>query len=104
MVRIFQLTLVAFFSLVLATSCMSDKKIIYLQGADTIYAVPQGIAQAFELTIEPDDELAISVSSKNSELIAPFNTNTLIGSGTGASQTIFSLIRMVILSSLSLVQ
>ena len=87
MVRIFQLTLVAFFSLVLATSCMSDKKIIYLQGADTIYAVPQGIAQAFELTIEPDDELAISVSSKNSELIAPFNTNTLIGSGTGASQT-----------------
>jgi len=67
------------------TSCISDKKIIYLQGADSLYATPQRIAQEFELTIQPDDELAISVASKNKELINPFNNNTLIGDGTGGS-------------------
>ncbi len=65
------------------SSCISTKKIVYMQGADTLYAVPQQITQAFELEIQPDDELAISVASKNSKLIAPFNNNTLIGSGGG---------------------
>ena len=65
------------------TGCISDKHIIYLQGADTVYGVPQEIAQAFELKIQSDDQLAISVTSKDHELIAPFNNNTLIGSGGG---------------------
>lgn len=65
------------------SSCISTKKIVYMQGADTLYAVPQQITQAFELEIQPDDELAISVATKNSKLIAPFNNNTLIGSGGG---------------------
>ena len=69
------------------TSCMSEKKIVYLQGADTLYAVPQAITQAFELEIQPDDELAISVSSKSPELIQRFNTNTMIGSGTGVGSS-----------------
>lgn len=65
------------------TGCISDKHIIYLQGADTVYVVPQEIAQAFELKIQRDDQIAISVASKDPELIAPFNNNTLIGSGGG---------------------
>ena len=67
------------------TSCLSEKKIAYLQGADTLYAVPQQIQQAFELEIQPDDELAVAVTSKDMELIQRFNNNTLIGSGTGGS-------------------
>ena len=63
------------------TSCMSDKEIVYLQGADQVYAMPKEIQQAFELKIQPDDQLAISVSSQDRELIEPFNNNTLIGSG-----------------------
>lgn len=63
------------------TSCMSDKEIVYLQGAEQVYAMPQEIQQAFELKIQPDDQLAISVSSQDRELIEPFNNNTLIGSG-----------------------
>lgn len=69
------------------SSCISEEKIIYLQGAEGQYAVPQQIQQAFELQIQPDDELAISVSSKSPELIAKFNTTTLIGSGTSSSVT-----------------
>ena len=67
------------------TSCMSEKKIVYLQGADTLYAVPQQITQAFELEIQPDDELAITVDSKHHELIQRFNNRTLIGTGSGSS-------------------
>ena len=65
------------------TGCVSDKQIIYLQGADTVYVVPREIEQAFELKIQQDDQLAISVTSKDNELIVPFNNNTLIGSGGG---------------------
>lgn len=81
------LTLFALITAVLGSfsSCMSTKKIVYMQGADTLYAVPQEITQAFELEIQPDDELAISLASKNLKLIAPFNNNTLIGSGGGYS-------------------
>ncbi len=86
---IFLLPLVALMILSLS-SCMSTRKIVYMQGADTIYAVPQAIVQAFELEIQPDDELAISVATKNGELVAPFNNNTLIGSGTGESRNVGS--------------
>lgn len=68
-------------------SCLSTKKIEYVRGAEKEYAVPQQIAQVFELEIQPDDELAIAVSSKNADLIKPFDTNTLIGGGSGLSQT-----------------
>lgn len=67
------------------SACISDKKIIYLQGAETTYAVPTDIQQAFELRIQPDDQLAISVASKNKELIEPFNNNTLIGGGSNSN-------------------
>jgi len=63
------------------SSCISEKKIVYLQGADTLYAVPQQIMQAYELEIQPDDELAISVASRDAELIQRFNNNVLIGGG-----------------------
>lgn len=72
-------------SLFATTSCISDKRILYLQGADALYAKSKNISQAFELTIQPDDELAISVTSKNAELLSAFNNNMLIGSGVGAS-------------------
>ncbi|MBQ7496122.1 MAG: polysaccharide biosynthesis/export family protein [Bacteroidaceae bacterium] len=66
---------------VVMTGCMSDKEIVYLQGADQVYAMPREIQQAFDLKIQPDDQLAISVASKDRELIEPFNNNTLIGGG-----------------------
>ena len=63
------------------SSCLSKKEIIYLQGVDTTYAVPRAIEQAFELHVHPDDQLAISVTSKDKSLLEQFNNNTLIGGG-----------------------
>ena len=70
----------------LMTSCISNKDMIYLQGATQEYALPQEINDHFELQVQPDDQLAISVSSKDNELISRFNNNTLIGGGNN-SQT-----------------
>lgn len=72
-----------FFILLTCASCVSQKKMIYLQGADYLQDNPQQIKENFELKIQFDDQLAISISSKDRELIEPFNNNTLIGSGSG---------------------
>ena len=63
------------------TSCVSNKKMIYLQGATQSYALPQEIKDYLELQVQPDDQLAISVASKDVELLQRFNNNTLIGGG-----------------------
>ena len=44
-------------------SCVSDKKMIYLQGAADAYAVPKNLEANFELKAEPDDQLAISATA-----------------------------------------
>lgn len=79
------LSILMWATLISTTSCMSEKKIVYLQGADALYAVPKQIQQAFELEIQPDDELAISVTSKDPLLIQRFNNNTLIGGGSSSN-------------------
>lgn len=71
--------------MLICSSCVSQKKMIYLQGADSLNATPQQMAANFELEIQPDDQLAISINSKDKELIEPFNNNILIGGGNGVN-------------------
>ena len=84
MKRTFFPLLVCALCLGLTTSCVSNKKMIYLQGATQQYALPQEINDYFELQAQPDDQLAISVASKDFELVQRFNNNTLIGGGNNA--------------------
>lgn len=63
------------------TSCGSNKKMTYLQGAEELYKNPTEINKDYNLVIQPDDQLAIYVSSSDAALIQPFNNLTLIGSG-----------------------
>lgn len=67
--------------LTMVSSCVSDRKMIYLQGASEAYAVSKKLEANFELKVEPDDQLAISITSKDDELLQRFNNNTLIGGG-----------------------
>lgn len=83
MKKINGLALLAAIVLMMFSSCVSNKEMTYIQGVDSLYATPQGIAKNYGLVIQPDDELAISVSSKDQELIAPFNNGTVINSGGG---------------------
>lgn len=63
------------------TSCGSNKQMIYLQGAEELYKNPTNINKDYKLIIQPNDQLAIYVSSSDKELIQPFNNLTLIGQG-----------------------
>lgn len=67
-------------------SCVPSKKMIYLQGADELAENPQTIAQNYELKIVPDDQLLITVSSKDGELLELFaNSQTLGSSGSSSN-------------------
>lgn len=56
--------------LLLLASCTSTKNIIYLQNADVSKKEP--IGQSYEMEIQPDDLLGITVNSLNPELTLPF--------------------------------
>ena len=67
------------------TSCVSTEKMYYLQGAENL---PTDInEQDYQLHIQPDDQLAISINSRDQELLAPFNSYMIIGTGGGQSMT-----------------
>jgi len=54
---------------------------IYMQGLQSIPEDSLKTLINYELRVQPDDQLAISINSKNEELIMPFNNNLLIGTG-----------------------
>lgn len=74
--------------LICFSSCVSTRKMVYLQtpeGQSAAVSVPA--EQKYELTIQPDDQLAISISSKYEELVLPFNSKSVIGQRTSTSTT-----------------
>lgn len=66
-------------------SCVPSKKMIYLQGAEEMSETPQTIAQNYELKIVPDDQLLITVSSKDGELLELFANSQVLGSSESSS-------------------
>ena len=83
MKRVFRVCVVTLTAVATLSSCVSNKDMIYFQGIDEIYSNPKVINTDYGLTIQTDDELAISVTSKDKELISPFNNATVINSGAG---------------------
>ena len=64
-----------------------SKKMIYLQGVDSLTNPAQVIQQDYELRIKPDDQLYIMVSSKEPELLTPFANTQILGSSTSGGGT-----------------
>lgn len=74
--------------LVCFTSCVSKEKMVYLQtpeGQSANVTIPA--EQKYELTIQPDDQLAISISSKYEELVQPFNSKSVLGQKSSTTTT-----------------
>ncbi len=80
-----KIALIAAMALVIltASSCGSNKSMIYLQGAEELYKNGVNLDNNYTLNIQPDDQLAIFVSSQDEELIKPFTNLTLIGQQQG---------------------
>ena len=81
MKALFRDIIYVFCLMTILSSCVSDRKMIYLQSASEAYAVPKALEANCELKVEPDDQLAISITSRDAELLQRFNNNTLIGGG-----------------------
>lgn len=64
------------------SSCVSPKEIIYLQDAER--GRVENVAANFQTTIQKDDQLEITVSSKQPELTQPFMVSDF-GAGSGSS-------------------
>lgn len=83
--KLLRLVFIVGVAMMMFASCVSNKEMTYVQGIDSTYFAPREIVKDYGLLIQPDDELAISVSSKDRELIAPFNNGTVINGGGGAN-------------------
>lgn len=66
------------------TGCVSKEKVTYMQGVDQLYAEGRAIPREYEIKIQPDDQLAISVSSQEKELLEPFTSKVLIGTSSAS--------------------
>ncbi len=65
------------------SSCVNPKELVYVQGIEATPA--HEVQQNYEVTIQKDDMLSVTVSSKQPELVEPFSQRAL-GSNSGGSQ------------------
>ena len=72
-------------------SCVSNKKIIYFQGADEMFQEEREITQRYEMHIKPADQLLIKVTCEDPTLLDVFSNDVLMGSGGGTRMTSTSM-------------
>lgn len=72
------------------TSCVSNKKIIYFQGADKMFEEDQAIQQRYEMHIKPADQIMIKVTCDEPNLLEVFSNDVLMGSSGGSSTSLNS--------------
>lgn len=68
-----------------SVSCVNPKEVIYIRDAET--GTTQALTLNYQPTIQKDDQLSVSVSSRQPELIAPFSMNEMSATGSGSSST-----------------
>lgn len=71
---------VLFVSVICLSSCVSKEHFVLFQDSDD-YLDAKRIASTYDIRIQTDDQLAISISSEFKELVDVFNNKTFIGSG-----------------------
>lgn len=76
--------LIAIVAVFLLSGCVAREHYILFQDADD-YQDAKRIATTYDIRIQADDQLAISIASKDKELVDVFNNQTFIGSGSGNS-------------------
>ena len=64
----------------LLTSCVSQKKLVYFQGSDQLYAQAQTIAQQYEMRIKPADQILVKITCQSEpELLQVFARDVTMG-------------------------
>jgi polysaccharide export outer membrane protein len=80
---------ISLFLVLFLFSCASRKDVVYYQNIDSMSAAQK--SASYEIRIQPDDLLSITVSAEDAEVAMPFNLGTTSGSsGSSGQQTVQS--------------
>ena len=66
-------------------SCVSTKKIVYFQGADSLYQQAQQVMQQYEMKLKPADQIMVKVTCSEPDLLSVFAQDVVMGSSGGKS-------------------
>lgn len=76
----FMSTMLLMVASMLTTGCVSQKKLVYFQGADTLYATAQRISQQYEMKLKPADQILVKITTTDSpELLQIFARDITMG-------------------------
>lgn len=71
-------------------SCVSTKKIVYFQGADSLYLQAQNVSQQYEMRLKPADQIMLKVTCSEPDLLAIFSQDIIMGTNTGGRSSSYS--------------
>ena len=71
--------LLALMAMLLMSSCVSTKKIVYFQGSDEVFRQGQQILQQYEMRLKPADQVLIKVTCSEPELLTIFAQDVMMG-------------------------
>ena len=78
--------LLSLMAMLLMTSCVSKKKIVYFQGSDDVFRQAQEIVQQYEMRLKPADQILVKVTCSEPELLSIFAQDVTMGTaGTTSS-------------------
>lgn len=78
--------LLALSALLLMSSCVSTKKIVYFQDPDEVFRQGQQIMQQYEMRLKPADQVLVKVTCSEPELLSIFAQDVMMGTaGTNAT-------------------
>ena len=67
-------------AMLLMSSCVSTKKIVYFQDSDEVFRQTQLILQQYEMRLKPADQVLIKVTCSEPELLTIFAQDVVMGS------------------------
>ena len=79
--------LLALMAVLLMSSCVSTKKIVYFQDSDEVFRQAQQIVQQYEMRLKPADQVLVKVTCSEPVLLAIFAQDVVMGSGGGGTST-----------------
>lgn len=79
--------LLALLAVLMMSSCVSTKKIVYFQDSDELFKQTQQIMQQYEMRLKPADQVLVKVTCSEPELLSIFAQDVVMGSAGGSNMS-----------------